>query len=73
MVDPSVTDDTLQIRALADCGQQWEFGETHLLPSLGPTLPPPNAWVLIELLCTDDKFRGRGVGKLLLVPRWICL
>eukprot|EP00434_Breviolum_minutum_P031515 symbB.v1.2.027868.t1/scaffold2894.1/size68075/5 len=46
MVDPSVTEDTLQIR---------------------PTLPPPNAWVLIELLCTDDKFRGRGVGKLLLV------
>lgn len=47
------------------------------LPSLGPTLPPPNAWVLIELLCTDDKFRGRGVGKLLLVPwiwldRWSC-
>ena len=27
---------------------------------------PPNAWVLIELLCTDDAFRGRGVGKLLL-------
>ena len=73
MVDPSVTDDTLQIRALAASGQQWEFFEKHLLPSLGPTLPPPNAWVLIELLCTDDKFRGRGVGKLLLVPRWICL
>eukprot|EP00435_Cladocopium_sp_Y103_P041484 s468_g11.t1 len=35
--------------------------------ALSPARPPPDAWVLIELLCTDDQFRGRGVGKLLLV------
>ncbi|CAE7404172.1 unnamed protein product [Symbiodinium natans] len=28
---------------------------------------PPDAWILVELLCTDDSFRKRGVGKLLLV------
>merc|ERR1712187_577056 len=29
--------------------------------------PFTDSWVLIELLCTDRKYRGHGVGKLLLV------
>ncbi|CAJ1363491.1 unnamed protein product [Effrenium voratum] len=43
----------------------------HVLVDMGSEAlalrTPPEAWVLIELLCTGDAFRGRGVGKLLLV------
>ena len=45
--------------------------ETPSDPWLSPSQVPGHhltRWVLIELLCTDDQFRGRGVGKLLLAP-----
>eukprot|EP00933_Yihiella_yeosuensis_P018292 TRINITY_DN15065_c0_g4_i1.p1 TRINITY_DN15065_c0_g4~~TRINITY_DN15065_c0_g4_i1.p1 ORF type:complete len:388 (-),score=77.46 TRINITY_DN15065_c0_g4_i1:211-1314(-) len=31
------------------------------------TVPPPDSWLLVELLCTEEAYRGHGIGKLLLV------
>ncbi|CAE7474984.1 unnamed protein product [Symbiodinium sp. CCMP2456] len=39
----------------------------HLQPLGRQGAPAPDAWILVELLCTDDSFRKRGIGKLLLV------